>query len=99
MLLWAGPLSMGLALVVLLASRAFFRHGPGVPTAGDERAWGAMWAALGLVMLGCATGLVANVAWVAWVLRAGRRPGSREWFRFAVGVLMGAGFLLWWFAP
>ena len=47
---WAGPLGFGGAALVLLLSAPFFRSGPGVPTAGDERAWTAMWGALGLVM-------------------------------------------------
>jgi len=96
-LLWAGPLGIGLATLLLIASAPYFRHGPGVPTAGDERAWTAMWGALGLVALGCITGSVANLAWAVVALRARRRPSRLEWFRAVVNILLGSAFAFLWF--
>lgn len=96
-LLWSGPLGIGLAALLLLASAPHFRHGPGAPTAGDERAWSAMWGALGLVALGCLAGLVANLAWLARAVLARRRPRATEWVRTVTGVTLGAGFVLLWF--
>ena len=68
-LLWAGPLGILLALALLLASIPFFRSGPDVPTAGDSRAWNALWGAFGLVALGSTIGAVANLVWVARAVR------------------------------
>lgn len=94
--LWAGPLGVGLALAVLLAGAAagHFRSGPGVPTAGDSRAWTEMWGALGLVVAGTVTGVLANAAWVVVTLRGARRPGAGDWARLLVHALL-AGLLGW----
>lgn len=95
-LLWAGPLSGGLALLVLLASAPFFRHGSGVPPAGDKRAWLAIWSALGLVIIGCTTGLASNLARLARAWRHARRPSRFEWVRATVNLVFdGAFFWLW----
>jgi hypothetical protein len=91
-LLWAGPLGIGLAALLLLASAPFFRHGPGVPSAGDERAWNAMWGALGLVAVGCSVGLVANLAWLSKAILSRRRPRTIEWVRGLTGIALGAAF-------
>ncbi len=96
-LLWAGPLGTGLALAVLLAAAPYFRAGPDVPTAGDERAWGAMWLALVLVAAGSQVGLVATLVWLADVWQRRRRPGVLEWVRAAANVLIAVGFLWMWF--
>ena len=96
-LLWAGPLGIGLAALLLLASAPFFRSGPGVPTAGDVRAWNATWGALGLVGLGCCVGFVASLAWLAIAMRGRRHPSGLEWFRTVTGFALGASFALMWF--
>jgi hypothetical protein len=93
-LLWAGPLGIAASALLLLAAAPWFRHGPGVPTAGDERAWGALWAALALTGTGCLTGALAGATWLVLALRAGRRPTPLEWVRTAVGLLLGVGFLI-----
>ena len=95
-LLWAGPLGVALSTLVLLASAPYFRSGPGAPTAGDERAWSAMWTALGLTGTGCAVGLVANVAWIATAVRMRRRPSRLELFRTVTGLLLGLAFGFLW---
>lgn len=94
--LWAGPVGLGLALAVLLASAAsgHFRSGPGVPTAGDSRAWTAMWGALGLTVLGTSIGALANTVWLVVALRASRPLRATDWLRLAVHTGLGA--LLWW---
>ena len=97
-MLWAGPLGIALATLTLLASAPYFRSGPGVPTAGDERAWNAIWAAVGLTGAGCAVGFVASVAWIANAVRARRRPSRLELFRTATGLLLGVAFGFVWFA-
>lgn len=96
-MLWAGPIGVALALAALLAGAPFFRHGPGVPTAGDERAWMAMWAALAFVGVGCAIGLVANAAWLAHAWRRAHRPTGREWVRTVMNLTLGGLFLWLWF--
>lgn len=96
-LLWAGPLGIALATLTLLASAPYFRSGPGVPTAGDERAWNAIWAAFGLTGAGCAVGFVASVAWIANAVRVRRRPSRLELFRTATGLLLGLAFGFVWF--
>lgn len=96
-LLWAGPLGLGLAALVLLLSAPFFRSGPGVPTAGDERAWNAMWGALGLVALGTAAGFIASLVWLAIAIRGKRRPSPLEWFRTATGLVLGVASAVMWF--
>ena len=96
-LLWAGPLGIGLAALLLLASGPFFRHGPGTPVAGDGRAWNAMWGALAFVALGCIAGLVANLAWLLRAAVARQRPRAHEWVRSLAGIALGAGFVLLWF--
>jgi len=96
-LLWAGPLGIGLAFLLLLASAPFFSHGPGVPTGGDERAWSAIWGAAALVGLGCIAGFVANLVWLAIAFHGRRRPSRLEWFRTATGLLLGLAFAVLWF--
>jgi hypothetical protein len=96
-LLWAGPIGVVLAGAVLIASTPFFRHGPGVPTAGDGRAWLAIWSALGLVAAGCGIGLIANAAWLAVSWRRAYRPTGREWFRTLLNVIPAAVALWFWF--
>ena len=98
-LLWAGPIGIGASTLLLLAAAPWFRQGPGVPTAGDERAWGALWAALALTGMGCLTGALAGATWLALALRAGRRPTRLEWLRTAIGLLLGAGFLVLYLRP
>jgi len=96
-LLWAAPLGAGLALVTLLAAAPYFRSGPDVPSAGDERAWGAMWGALVLVAAGSVVGLVATAAWLARSWRRRHRPTQLEWVRSAANITIATVFLWMWF--
>jgi Na+/H+ antiporter NhaD/arsenite permease-like protein len=98
MLLWAGPLSVGGAILLLLANARYFGHGPRVPTAGDERAWDAMWGALALVGLGFSVGSIAGLAWLALAVRGRRRVSPLEWFRTAANVVIGAALAFVWIA-
>lgn len=94
--LWAGPIGLGLAVLTLIAAAPFFRHGPGTPTAGDSRAWTAIWIAMGLAGAGCVAGCVANAVWLADAWRRTHRPRAIEWFRAALGILLGvAGAAIW----
>jgi hypothetical protein len=96
-LLWAAPLGVGLALVALLLAAPYFRSGPDVPSAGDARAWGAMWGALVFVAAGSVVGLVATSAWLARAWRRRHRPSRLEWVRSAANLLVAAAFLWVWF--
>jgi hypothetical protein len=95
--LWAGPLGVALSILVLIASAPFFRSGPGVPSAGDGRAWTAMWSAVGLTGLGCCVGFVASLGWLAIAIRQGKRPSGLELFRTATGLMLGVAFGFLWF--
>lgn len=95
-LLWAGPLGLGLAVALLLASAPWFRAGPDAPPAGDVRAWNALWGALALVAVGCLVGVAANLAWLARASRRARRVRTREWLRAALHALLAlAGLWIW----
>lgn len=96
-LLWAGPIGIALALALLLAGTPFFRTGPGVPSAGDARAWTVLWGALALAGGGCCVGLAANAAWLVRTLRRAHRPTGREWLRTALNATLGVAFLWIWF--
>ena len=96
-LLWAAPLGAGLALAVLIASIPWFRHGPDVPTAGDTRAWTAMWGAAALLGAGSAIGSAATLVWLARAWRRAHRPSGLEWFRTALNLALGAACLWLWF--
>jgi hypothetical protein len=96
-LLWAGPLGVGGAIALLLVSAPFFRTGPDTATAGDERAWSAMWGAIALLATGSLLGLTANGVWLVWAARARRRPSAHEWLRVALNLVVGGGFLWLWF--
>ncbi len=98
-LLWPGPGGIALALALLAFSAPFFRSGPGVPTAGDARAWAALWGALGAVALGCLVGVIANAVWLGVTWRSGRRPRPGEWIRVALSALLAAGFGWVWLGP
>lgn len=93
--LWAAPLGVALAMMALASSAPNFAPGPGV-SAGDPRAWDAIWGALGLVGAGCATGLVATVTWLARAWQHTRRPTGLEWFRSAINLLFVVAFLWLW---
>jgi Na+/H+ antiporter NhaD/arsenite permease-like protein len=95
--LWAGPIGVALATLALLVSAPYFRSGPGVPTAGDERAWNAVWIALGILGLGGSVGFVANAAWLVIAARARRRPTRLEWLRTASGLALGVALGFLWF--
>jgi hypothetical protein len=98
-LLWAGPLGVAASAFLLLAAAPWFRHEPGVPSAGDERAWGVLWGALALSGLGCAIGALSAVTWWVRAARDARRPTRLEWVRTALNLLLGAGVLLLFLAP
>lgn len=94
--LWAAPLGAVMALVALAAGTPFLGSGPGVPTAGDTRGWTVIWGSLGLVVAGCAIGLVATTAWLARSWRHTHRPTRLEWFRSAINLACVALFLWLW---
>jgi Na+/H+ antiporter NhaD/arsenite permease-like protein len=96
-LLWAAPLGIALAIASLLAGAPFFGSGPGVPSAGDSRAWLSIWIALGFVGAGSAIGALANLVWLAAKLRERRRASRREWLRFGVTLLIAGGLAAYWF--
>lgn len=96
-LLWAAPLSLCIAAGVLIASAPHFQQGPDTPSAGDTRAWNAIWAAVVLVGVGCLVGFLANAAWLVRALRRSRRPTALEWLRVLLHLLLGAGLAWWWF--
>jgi len=98
-LLWAGPLGVGAAIALLLVSAPFFRAGPDTASAGDERAWNAMWGAIALLAAGALVGLAANAVWLLWAMRSRHRPSAQEWLRVALNLLVGAGFLWFWNRP
>ena len=97
LLLWAAPLGVGLALLLLLSQASEFRAGPDTPSAGDERAWNAMWGALVLVALGCLVGAVASLAWLLDAWRRQHRPSAVEWFRTGLSLAMAIGACWIWF--
>lgn len=92
LLLWAAPLGVVLAIALVLSQSRWFQGGPGVPTAGDERAWDAIWGAFGLVAAGCVVGGVASLAWIWRYWRSGERRSALEWFRTALNLAMAVGF-------
>ena len=97
-LLWAAPIGAVLAVAVLVASGPYFRHGPDTPSAGDVRAWNAIWGAAALIASGCTLGLLANLAWLLRAWREARRPRPFEWSRVILHLVCGAGFAWFWFA-
>ncbi len=96
-LLWAAPLGASLALVLLLSNAPYFRSGPDVPSAGDERAWGALWGAAALVGAGCALGAVTTLVWLVRAWRVRHRPSAVEWFRTVLNLVLALGFCWMWF--
>jgi hypothetical protein len=97
LLLWAAPLGAGASLLLLLASAPYFRSGPGTPTAGDERAWTAMWGALVLTGTGAVVGLASTLTWLALAWRRRRRPRPLEWVRSVANLVLAGAFLWLWF--
>ena len=95
--LWAAPLGIALAIAVLVASAPYFRPGPDTPTAGDARAWNAIWAALAVFAVGGVVGLVANLAWLIHAWRRAHRPRPAEWARVIFHIACGVGFAWLWF--
>jgi hypothetical protein len=73
-LLFLGPISLGLALALLVAGRGLFDHGPGVPTAGREEAWTLLWVCVGIVLLGQALGAGCALAGLLRRLWRHERP-------------------------
>ena len=68
LILFAGPLALTLTILMLVAGRGYFEHGPGVPTAGRTEAWTLMWLGLALVLSGNATSTLglATFALLRW---------------------------------
>jgi hypothetical protein len=94
-LLAAGPLSMLIALFVLLLNAGQFAHGPGEPTAGREEAWTALWFALGTSAIGHAvSATTAVVLGIRWLVR--RQPLALP-LRIGVGYGLLAGILMIWY--
>ena len=97
LLLWAAPLGVALAAALLFSQARWFRAGPDVPSAGDGRAWAAMWGAIALLAVGCAVGGVAAVVWLIGAWRRGHRPSALEWFRTGLNLLLALGGCWLWF--
>ena len=98
-LLWAGPLAITLSIVILFSNRSAFRYGHEVPSAGDPRAWTAMWVSLLLTGAGVITGLVANLTWLALALRRGRAIRIGAWVRAGIAGALAAAVLALWLNP
>ncbi len=96
LLLWAAPLGVGLAIVLLLSQARWFQAGPDVPSAGDARAWGAMWGAFALLAIGCVVGGVATLAWLVSAWRRQHRPSAMEWVRSGLNLLLALGGCWLW---
>ena len=98
LLLWAAPLGVGLAIVLIVSQARWFTSGPGTPTAGDPRAWDAIWGAVVLVGGGCAVGGAATLLWLLFAWRRRRRPTALEGFRTVLSLLLALGACWIWFA-
>ena len=97
-LLWAAPIGITLAVAVLVASAPYFRQGPDVPSAGDVRAWNAVWGAAALIAAGCTVGCLANLVWLLHAWHRAHRPRPVEWARVLLHFACGAGFAWLWLA-
>jgi hypothetical protein len=95
--LLAGPISLLLTGLLLIAGRGFFEHGPGVPSAGRVEAWGLIWVCLGLVGLGHAVSMPSTV--IALVVRLRRHEELDRALVAAVlyHALIGVPLLYWLF--
>jgi hypothetical protein len=82
LVVFAGPASLFAAALLLFLMRGAFEHGPGVPTAGREEAWSAMWGALGLVVIGHLVSLVGSLVLV--VLRVSRHRPLEGWLKLGL---------------
>lgn len=97
--LFLGPLSVGLALVLLLANRHLFESGPGAPTAGRPAAWGVLWVAVAVVAAGhLASGTLAGVR-IAVGVRRRERLEPVVLASAIYHVVVAAGAVILWFAP
>ncbi len=67
-ILLAGPASLVASVLLIVANRELFAHGPGVPTAGREEAWTLLWGCLALVLAAHAVSLPTSLAWSGWRL-------------------------------
>ena len=88
-LLFLGPISLGLALLLVVAGRDLFSHGPGVPTAGREAAWTLLWLCLGIVLLGQALGTGCAIAGLLRRLWRHERPDRALCWSLAYAALLG----------
>jgi len=98
-LLWAGPIAIALSIIVLVSNRSAFGHGPGVPSAGDPRAWSAIWFSMFLTGAGVLAGLLGNLVWLAMALRRRRPLRMGAWARAVVAAALATALLALWFNP
>jgi hypothetical protein len=91
----AGPGSVVITALLLALSRATFRHGPGVPTAGTPEAWGVIWLCLGLLALGHVVSVPASLGWAAARRRRRERVGPALGLVVAYDLLIALPLLAW----
>lgn len=95
--LWAGPGSVAVSIGLLILNARYFDHGPGVPSAGREEAWTALWLAVLLLVSGHALSLVANLGWLIVRLRRRTTIGAIAWIRLGYHALVPVPLLLYVF--
>ena len=94
--LWAGPLSVGVALAWFIISLSLAPAGREVPTAGDPATWAGVWGSVMLGLAGMVGGAVVNLAWLWAVLLRGLKPTAFEWARTVLHVSSGALTAILW---
>ena len=96
--LWAGPLSVGVAVAWFILSLALAPRGRDVPVAGDPATWTGLWGSVVLGLAGIVGGAVVNLAWLWRALLRGLKPSPFEWARTVLHVSSGALVALLWTA-
>lgn len=98
LVLLAGPLSIVATVLMLVAGRGYFEHGPGVPSAGRTEAWGLMWLGLALVVAGHAVSTLGLAAYVMIRLRRRAPLPPAAWWSAGYLLLVTLPFLWSWFS-
>jgi hypothetical protein len=96
---YLAPVSLALSALLLIAKRAAFVSGPGVPSAGTEEAWAVMWLALGVVVVGHLISVPFAIAWGLRALRRGEPLAPALKLGMLYDVVVGLPLLAWIFRP